>query len=716
MNPRLERLALAITLALYAIAALAFASAPLFEGPNEAEHYRYVRYVAQNRALPDPAGYPFGQFHQAPLYYVVGAPALMLIDDPEFEQISTRFNPYHAYEFGIPSRDNKNFHLHSADEGETGTARAVYALRGYSILLGVITVLVNYATLRLVWPDRPYLRLMGLGVVAFWPQFVYVSGMVNNDNAMFLTVALSFYLVLKQHRTGPTWQRSALLGVVLGLALLSKSSAAILCLPMGLIVLVDRRWWWPHAPITLSLTVLVAGGWYLNNLVQYGDPTGLQAFFATWETEIIQPGSIAWGVGLQRAWFGYESLWARFGQGAVSAPDLLYAFYDLLTLLGLSGAALWVARRLWAYTRRKADFAEVQQILIVLVFSFVWLLALIYSSSIAWSGNQGRYLLPGFAGWAILLVMGLTQFVPRRLTPSLGIGLPATLCAALYVVLIGTYLPAYRIQPAADPDAPAIYTYGNVADLIDVQPRQISATPGSVHRIRLSWRALATTEHDLLVYLHSMENDLIRRDSYPAAGLLLADDWQTGQTWTSEYIIRIPDDAPEQQVLTLVTGFYDQEAAQRLEATTASGDAVTPIIGRVEIHGPVQEIATDYRFGDSIELVEPAITRTDAGLQVCLTWVARARLNTDYTTFVHVFDATGEKITQQDFQPRDGRYPTSAWLPDEPVQDCRTLSAADAAEAETLLIGLYDPATVVRLPVVDAVGSELRDRAVRVPF
>ncbi len=712
MSQQFESRAALLIIGLYAIAALIFASGPMFEGPNEAEHYRYVRYVADNLALPDPAGYPYGQFHQAPLYYVVGAPVLMLIDDPEFEQISERFNPYHAYEFGIASRDNKNFHLHSPDENDTGTAQAVYWLRTYSVLLGTLTLFVNAAAFRLLWPDKPHLRLIALGISAFWPQFVYITGMINNDNAMYLTVALSFYLVLKQHRAGPTWQRSALLGMALGLALLSKSSAAILCIPMGIVVLLDRRWWWPHAPLTLGLTILVAGGWYLNNWLLYGDPTGLQAFFATWDAEIIQPGTIAWDVGLTRALYGYESFWGRFGQGAVSLYEPLYLFYDLLSLLGGVGALIWMGGRVRAYAQRKTKFADVQQTVIIVAFSLVWVLALVYSSSIAWSGNQGRYLLPGFAGWAVLLTVGLTQFMPRRVQTVAAIGVPIVMSVMLSIGLMWVYVPAYRIDTTPNPDAAPEYTYENVAALLDAQPREFRLNPGDAERITLAWRALNTTERDLLVYVHSLENDLIRRDSYPAGGLLLAPDWRAGQTWTGDYILKVPEDVESQQVVTLIAGLYDPQVANELQATNAAGDNVTPTIGRLIVSAAPQPINPAYTFGGQIGMVEPAITRPDADtLRVCLTWAASQDITIDYTAFIHVLNSDKQKIAQQDFQPKADRYPTSVWLPGERVRECRTFEGLSGTDS--LLIGFYDPATVQRLPALDASGDPLRDRAVK---
>jgi hypothetical protein len=94
----------------YVLLALAFSLGPIFEGPDEIEHYRFIRSLARTLSLPDPRSQVRAQYHQAPLYYALAAPLALLIADSDFTQIDGLLNPYYPYQLGIPGNDNKNLY------------------------------------------------------------------------------------------------------------------------------------------------------------------------------------------------------------------------------------------------------------------------------------------------------------------------------------------------------------------------------------------------------------------------------------------------------------------------------------------------------------------------------------------------------------------------------------------------------------------------------
>jgi hypothetical protein len=80
--------------------------------------------------------------------------------------------------------------------------------------------------------------------------------------------------------------------------------------------------------------------------------------------------------------------------------------------------------------------------------------------------------------------------------------------------------------------------------------------------------------------------------------------------------------------------------------------------------------------------------------------------------FVHVVDAQDGIRGQRDSMPVDGQRPTSGWVSGEIVVDGYRIEIRDGearGDAYRLAIGLYDPATGERLPVVDAQGETLAD-------
>ncbi|GAB4480231.1 MAG: hypothetical protein Kow00124_26730 [Anaerolineae bacterium] len=709
LSPAAERVLVTLMVAAFVLLAAGFSAGPIFEGPDEIEHYRYVRTMVDTGRLPDPAGQPRGQYHQAPLYYWLLAPVRLLLgSDADFALIDGHKNPYHPYLIEVPGSDNKNVYLHHRAEAfpytRSDVALAVHLMRLISVLIGAGTLLAGYAVFRELWPEQPAFRLLALGVMAFWPQFLHLSGLVNNDNLLFLFATLSLLLMLRILRCGPTPQRSVLLGLTLGAALLTKASANMMVIVVAAFLLLDRRAWrW--LPLIAAPVLAVAGWWYIRNTILYHDPTGIQAMFQTWQSEVIRPGRVALDVGLQRTPYAYRTFWARFGHGAVGLPQPFYRAFDVLLGAALLGA---VGRGLLLIQRREDRPAAlpIKQGVLLAAFIVTWIISLIYGASIAWSGNQGRYLLPGIAAWAALLAYGWLSLIPTplRLPAALGGALAAAAVAA--VALFGFFLPAYRTQPApAAVEQPLAYRFGSVAELTGISPATVRGRPGEVVEVTLVWKALAPADSELLAYLHSVGADVVRRDSHPATGNLLATEFEVGQTWAETYAIQIPRDAEPQRVYPLVAGLYDPASDAALPAFTPDGGEVPPVVGRVAVNGPPQEAEPQYIFGDAIGLAGIDLARDGDAGQVCVQWIALDEGAVDYQVFAHVL-AAGEILAQYDGAPRGGGYSTGAWAAGEVIDDCYPLDLSSVPESGWQVgLGLYNLADGVRLPVRDGAGS-----------
>lgn len=711
------RTATLIVLLAYVVLALSFSLGPIFEAPDEIEHYRFIRTVARTGGLPDPRQQYRGQLHQAPLYYVLLAPFAAQLPDSDFAQIDGRLNPYYPHIIGIPGNDNKNLYLHTRAEDfpytSSQTALAVHLLRLLSVALGLLTLIVGVASFRLLWPERPDRQLLALGIAAFLPQFVYLSGSLNNDNLLFVLTSLSLYLLLRQRTHGPSVALSVCLGLCLGAVILTKLNALFLVFPVGLAVLTDRRTWWPHAPLVLSLVALLAGWWFIRNWMLYGDPTLLRTLLETWQLETIRAGELALDVGLSRLPYSYQTFWGRFGQGAVAVGEAITVFFNGLTLLALVGIALGVSRRQRVEAPRHLP--------LVVIFAVTWLAALVYYASTAWSGNQGRYLLPGIVGWAALIAFGLDAFTSRRLRILLALSGVAFLAAVCVVCVFGYFLPAYRPSPVPPRiERPLALRFGDAADLIGMSPAAPRGRPGEIITVTLYWRALRPSSAEqggsLQSYLHSVGSTVVKRDSLPATGNLLSTDWEAGQQWAEHYVIQLPPEAEPQRVYPLVAGLYNPSAGKALPAAS-EGSPIDPLIGRIAVNGGAEVGAWRYRLGDGVGLAVSEIQRDEATMSVCLTFRSLSSVAVDYSIFVHLLtDVPGPPLAQADAQPKGGAYPTSAWQAGETIHDCLRLTLPpDRADAEARLgIGLYDPVANARLPVQEGSGAPLSDDMVTV--
>ena len=120
------------------------------------------------------------------------------------------------------------------------------------------------------------------------------------------------------------------------------------------------------------------------------------------------------------------------------------------------------------------------------------------------------------------------------------------------------------------------------------------------------------------------------------------------------------------------------------------------------------------RLGDAVELVgytleQPAaVVQPGDTLRLTLVWRCLREIETSYTVFTHLLDEGGQIRGQQDNPPRQGRYPTTLWAPQEVIVDPYEIAVAANAPPGTyvLEVGMYDPATVTRLPVQSPTGAD----------
>jgi hypothetical protein len=129
---------------------------------------------------------------------------------------------------------------------------------------------------------------------------------------------------------------------------------------------------------------------------------------------------------------------------------------------------------------------------------------------------------------------------------------------------------------------------------------------------------------------------------------------------------------------------------------------------------PPETQPLDYRLGDAISLVGTQLVSTGEMAKVVLYWRAETFVEQPYTVFVHLVGPDGRIYGQADALPQAGRHPTTHWLSDEVVADAHLLEwPADAPTGTYLVLaGLYDLATLERLPVTDAGGDPVPDNAI----
>jgi Flp pilus assembly protein TadD len=290
---------------------------PALTGFDVGPHMAYVRYVQEYHALPR-ANEGWEMF-QPPLYYVLGAALLSLLS------------------------------LSVTQDG------GVIALRLMGLVIGVAHFFIVLASLRLLFPGERSRQWWGVVLAAALPPLLYLSQYVSNEGLAAALVSACVCLTLRMLRQERvSWKAGAGLGLCLGAALLTKSTA-LLAVPVLLGALVGRGMFSRSlgvprlvpglAPASLALVVCVAVcGWhYARVWAQYGslvigvwDP---RLGFSWWQDDGYRTGSfyLRFGAVLVHPWF---SSFKSFADG-------IYA-----TLWGdglFGGAADAVARPPWNY-------------------------------------------------------------------------------------------------------------------------------------------------------------------------------------------------------------------------------------------------------------------------------------------------------------------------------------------------------------------------------
>ncbi len=123
---------------------------------------------------------------------------------------------------------------------------------------------------------------------------------------------------------------------------------------------------------------------------------------------------------------------------------------------------------------------------------------------------------------------------------------------------------------------------------------------------------------------------------------------------------------------------------------------------------------TDVSWDGKLNLDGYDLAYPDAdSLETILYWRAESRMESSYTTFLHLIDpATGQIVAQADVIPRGWSYPTNWWERGEVVQDTVRLSLADVPPGEyALSVGWYQLETGERLPAYAGADQVIEESA-----
>jgi 4-amino-4-deoxy-L-arabinose transferase-like glycosyltransferase len=594
-----KRTGIAVVIALFVAVASAYSVVmPLGEAPDEVSHYSYARYIAREGRLPPPEGPASGEAFQPPLYYALGAAISAWIPEGQFT-VKGNSDYSLAVVDSVP-----NTLLHTSQEAfpYRDGALAWHLIRLMSVAMGAVTVWATYGLARRVFSASPGLAAAAAAFVAFLPEFLFISGSVNNDNLATMISSLTLLQIARLWRTEPETAGDGYaapghtaagsvggwlaLGLLLGLGFWTKISLLVFWPLAGLAVLraaararqtraYSIRAALVAGTLTFGSSVLIALPLAVRNALALGDPLGWALMRRVTEAvagPLTREDYASWLMQL------FQSFWGRFGGAAhVQMHPLVYAGLALVSAAALVGFAgfLWRIRE----ARASGDpGAPVERGLVAMLGLHCLLMALLLWQ---WAHtNQGtgqaRLAYPALPVIGLFFVTGLAETGDWSASWRRGafvrwsrgggtasvwwrplVDLPRIVACGLLLLsvttLFGFLLPLYHMPPRISPDGvPSSsrrgpFVFGSGIRLIGWELNERSLAPGAATYVTLYWQVAAAPRDDYWLLLRLQgegERTVWDKDGSPSAGRDSTDTWRAGDIMAARHRIALPSQTP----------------------------------------------------------------------------------------------------------------------------------------------------------------------------
>ena len=438
---------LALIIVVYLALGLLYAvSTPAWQVPDEPAHYNYVRFVAEKGYLPEllPGDYPHEyleeiksrrfppdmsidpiryESHQPPLYYLLAVGVYRVA----------------LWPLNVPT------HL---------------ALRVFSLVLGVGALMAGYQVVRAIYPTEPRLALGTIAFAATLPMHIAMTAAINNDVLAECLLNAIIWQVAAMNPTSWRPKRSIALGVLLGLAFLTKMQTYV-AFGVVLFALVwdtldprhpscspDWRKAASHVGLILGAALLVALPWLVRNAGLYGitDPLGMVRHDEVVLGQLTTRQHVArvgWPT-LLREFVGtsFRSFWGVFGWMGVPLDQRIYSGLALLSAMVFAGLLINLFRP--GKQTDQVPPATKRGLAILAVWALLTMLGYIWYNAAKYVQHQGRYLFPALVPWGLAYTLGLRELFRRR--PWGFVALLGSIIVVLLVVgVTGGDIPGFGI-------------------------------------------------------------------------------------------------------------------------------------------------------------------------------------------------------------------------------------------------------------------------------
>jgi len=408
-----KKFPLCLTLGSFFVLALIYNfTIPLGKGPDEPDHYAYVKWLVNHHSLP-----PIND-RDMMRERTTGAIAM----HPPLAHV------VHAVWFtlfrGLP--DEAIQHL----------------LRAWSAVLCVLTLLVAYCLTREIFSEDSMLPLAVPAFIAFLPHFQLIASVISTDPLLILLNSLLLWLMVRGIKRGVRNSECGALGALYGIVLITKSSALAFA-PLGAVVAAagwrkDGIIGWLKKTAAFYVPVFVIASWWFirfHNITGRWHPINPRYEGYERNAHFISHSLfdfLSRHDALKLLWRHVEgvfiSVWGQVDwsyptlavsgvpQADAAAYPVTVAFLRLFT--GLTGASIvGLGVLFFVQSVCQAKFRERLKSLLLLAahFTLIYLALMHYTLFVHPGGYQaGRYLYPSVCAFGLLFVAGLLSLCPQR--------------------------------------------------------------------------------------------------------------------------------------------------------------------------------------------------------------------------------------------------------------------------------------------------------------
>jgi len=353
-----------------------------------------------------------------------------------------------------------------ADQAEHWVDDRKTRLRLGSPLIGALTVVIVFLGFYLAFSHLG-LALLGAGLIALLPKFVFLASCNNDDIGAILSASLLFSSVLALHRFGDKAWVFVALAASFGLVLQTKYTAWLILPWLGLYTLFLLREQWRKVvrwiPILLVIGIAAGGWWVVFNMLNYGvgDPSALRHAAELQRTlgddVPNQRGYASQEVGVFDMLSNHDQFLTRSYKSLIGYLEWIdlevgvaaYLFYAMVFLLGIIAA---VCRSKVSHTR--TNYLDVLILLIIISQCLFYL----HHNFIRDTQPQARYLLPVIMPMIYLFLSMLSRIsvsafmvkIPGREFGFQTVSASALImvCVFLYAFTFSYYIkPSYAAKP-----------------------------------------------------------------------------------------------------------------------------------------------------------------------------------------------------------------------------------------------------------------------------